>query len=402
MAVCGVPAHGRLGAAERPPIPPDTEMRALMVDRHAMASPAAIEAAVATAQALRFNTILVDARALGELYFNRGLEPRAASLAGESAAFDPLAVLIAVAHGRGLRVHARVDVSLVASAVDLPTARTHVVNAHPEWLMVPRAIARDLTLLDPGSQLFLDRLLRWTRAQPPDSAGLYASPASGEAMDALVALVADLAARYPVDGIHLDDIEYPTTEFDYSRAALEAFKAEVLGDLDPQAKRERELEIGSDLTAWPEAFAGRWRSFRRDRLTALMSRIRSGIRLRRPEAVVSGTVAPDVGEAGLEHFQDWRAWSDRRLLDAVCPATDLLDAATFATQLGEARKVAGDTPVWAEIVAFRLSASEMVDRIRTARQLGARGIIVESYGSAMSQPEGLDYLSRVARATFEP
>jgi uncharacterized lipoprotein YddW (UPF0748 family) len=402
LTAWGVAAGGHLRAASDSSAPPDAETRVLLVERHALASPVSIEAAVATAQALRFNTILLDARALGEVYFNHGLEPRAASLAGEPATFDPLAAAIAIARARGIRVHARVSVSLVASAADLPAARAHLVNAHPEWLMVPRALARDLTLLDAGSQLFLDRLLRWTRAQPPDNTGLYASPVSDEAADALVALVADLAARYPVDGIQLEDVAYPTPEFDYSRAALEAFKADVLGGLDAQAKRDREREIGADLTAWPDAMPDRWAEFRRDRLTALVARIRRGIRLRRPEAIVSAAVAPEVGGGGLQHFQDWRAWSDRRLLDAVCPAADTLDAAAFAAQIGDARRAAGDTPVWTQVGAFRLSASEAVDRIRTARQLGARGIIIGSYGSVMSVPDGLDYLTRIAHAAFEP
>ena len=402
LAVWGVIALEQLRADSVSAAPPDTETRALLVERQSLSSPASLEAAVTTAQAVRFNTLLVDARALGELYFNQGLEPRAAALAAQPTAFDPLAVAIAFAHARGMRVYARVSVSLVASAADVPPARGHPVNAHPERLMVPRALARDLTLLDAGSQLFLDRLLRWTRAQPVESAGLYSSPASDEAADALVSLVADLAARYAVDGIHLEDVAYPAPEFDYSRAALEAFKAEVLRDLDPEARRERERAMGADLAAWPEAIPDRWAEFRRGRLTALVARVRQVIKLRRPEAVVSAAVTPDARAAGLQHFQDWPAWSKRRLLDAVCPATDTLDAAAFAAQIRDARRAAGDTPVWVAIDAFRLSASETVDRIRAARQLGARGVIIGAYGSLISQPDGLDYLTRVAREAFEP
>jgi hypothetical protein len=41
-------------------------------------------------------------------------------------------------------VHAWIDVSRVASTVELPLSRDHVVYRHPEWLMVPRALAADL------------------------------------------------------------------------------------------------------------------------------------------------------------------------------------------------------------------------------------------------------------------
>ncbi len=378
----------------------DSALRALLVEHGSLGSPESIAAVVEAARNLRFNTLVVEVRRLGEVYFSSGLGPRAAALGDQPASFDPLAVTLALAHGRGLRVHARVSVALAANAGDMPVSRGHVVNAHPEWLMVPRPLARELTLLDAGSQLFLDRLLRWTRAQSDNIGGLYASPVPAEAADAVVALVADLAARYPVDGVRLDDVAYPTTEFDYGRAALEAFKADVLAGLDEHARRERERELGADLTAWPDSLPDRWREFRRDRLTALVGRIRRVIRSRRPQAIVSAAVVPDSGTAWRQHLQDWAGWSERHLLDAVCPTAHTIDAATFASQVADARKVAGDTPVWVEIGAFRLSVDETADRIRTAQRLGACGFVIGSYDSLVSQPDGADYLTRLAREVF--
>ena len=59
---------------------------------------------------------------------------------------------IARAHEAGLQVHAWINVNLVASAVDLPAAREHVIYRHPEWLMVPRALADELSNVDPRSR----------------------------------------------------------------------------------------------------------------------------------------------------------------------------------------------------------------------------------------------------------
>ena len=42
---------------------------------------------------------------------------------------------------RGIAVHAWVNVGLVSDATGLPTARTHLIRRHPEWLMVPRELA---------------------------------------------------------------------------------------------------------------------------------------------------------------------------------------------------------------------------------------------------------------------
>ena len=402
LAVCLVSATEASRAIPGSPAGLEAETRALVVERTSLATPASIAALVDIANTLRFNALVVDARSFGELHFNQGLEPRAAALAGQPPSFDPLAAILAAAHARGIRVHARVSVTAVASSADLPTARTHVVNAHPEWLMVPRPLARDLVLLDARSQLFLDRLLRWTRAQSPEGSILYSSPVSGEAADAVVALVADLAARYPVDGIHLDDVAFPTAEFDHSRAALEAFKADALSGLAEAQRRARELEVGADLTAWPDAMPDRWIAFRRDRLTALVARIRQAVRARRPATLVSAAVDPDSIAAGRQHLQDWRAWSDRQLVDVVCPVSRTFESSAFGAEMTDARAAAGDTPVWIAIGAAQLSVAETVDRIGAARKLGARGVVIGSYDSLMSQPDGLDYLTRVARAAFQP
>ena len=86
-------------------------------------------------------------------------------------AFDPLARAIAQAHDAGLQVHAWVNVNLVAGVGELPAARDHVIYRHPEWLMVPRALAEDLAAIDPKSPEYLGRLARYVRGQPNDSRG---------------------------------------------------------------------------------------------------------------------------------------------------------------------------------------------------------------------------------------
>ena len=49
--------------------------------------------------------------------------------------------MLAAARAAGLHVHLWINVNLVADATRLPDARTRGVHRHPEWLMVPRALA---------------------------------------------------------------------------------------------------------------------------------------------------------------------------------------------------------------------------------------------------------------------
>ena len=220
-------------SAQPQPLPrPEPEVRALWVARTSLSSPAAVSAMVQAAQAGGFNTLLVQVRGRGDAYFADGLEPRAAALSAQPESFDPLAMTLALARQRRLRVHAWVNVNLVSSAVDLPADRAHVAYRRPEWLMVPRALAREMVLLEPKSLLYLEKLTRWVRTQASEVEGLYATPIPEESQDRTVSVIADLVTRYQLDGLHLDYLRYPNDDFDYCRESLVAFRTHVLGALD--------------------------------------------------------------------------------------------------------------------------------------------------------------------------
>ncbi len=388
------------GRASAPDAKPPAEVRALWVARTSLTTPRAVEEMVASARAAGFNTLLVQVRGRGDAYFAEGMEPRAASLAAQPESFDPLAHTLALARPNGLRVHAWVNVNLVSSAADLPASREHVIYRHPEWLMVPRGLARDMSLLNPKSLLYLDKLARWVRSEPDEVEGLYLSPIPAGAADRTVQVIADLVTRYPVDGLHLDYVRFPNGEFDYSRESLEAFRESLLARLDARERARRERAVGRDLVAWAETNPADWQAFRVARLTALVSRVRDSLRRRRPEALLSAAVYPDAARATSDRLQDWSGWIERGLLDVVCPMAYATDADTFTSQLTAARRASRDLPVWAGIGAYRLSTAQTVENIRIARRLGASGVILFSYDSLVASPQGAGYLSQVSRAAF--
>ena len=206
-------------------------MRALWVTRSSLVSPERVAAMVRSAAASGFNTLLVQVRGRGDAYFPSRVEPRAQALAGQPLSFDPLASTLALSRARRLRVHAWVNVNLTSSGAELPTSREHVVYEHPEWLMVPRALALELGRIDPRSPEYVGRLARWTRALPAEVEGLYSSPVHAGAVDRLVSVVDELVSNYALDGLHLDYARYPSASFDYSRGALGAFRTQIDGEL---------------------------------------------------------------------------------------------------------------------------------------------------------------------------
>ena len=223
------------------------EVRALWVLRPSLASPEAIESVVRTAGEAGFNTLLVQVRARGDAMFAGGVEPMVAGLPGQVTGFDPLAEVLRQAEVAGLQVHAWVSVNLVSSAAQLPGASDHIVYRHPEWLMVPRDLARELTDVDSRSPAYVGKLARWARAHSRDVEGLYVSPLHPEAVEHTVEVVRDLVSRYDVDGVHFDYMRYPSDDFDYSRAALAAFRDEMRDELSPELHQRLERLLAPDL-----------------------------------------------------------------------------------------------------------------------------------------------------------
>jgi uncharacterized lipoprotein YddW (UPF0748 family) len=377
------------------------EVRALWVQRSSLTSRESIARLVDEARTARFNTLLVQVRGRGDAYFADGVDPRAPALAGQPASFDPLATVLAAARGAGLRVHAWVNMNLVADATSLPSARTHIVQRHPEWLMVPRALAGDLARVDPRNPSYLGQLARHARAEAARVEGLYLSPLHEGAAAYTVSVIADLVERYDVDGVHLDYIRYPNDTFDYGPAALALFRLDVMQDLGDDDRQRYDARLAAEPAIYADAFPDRWQTFRRDRLTALVTRVREVVKARRPAAILSAAVLPDAREAFTHRLQDWPRWAETGLLDAVCPMAYTTDADTFRAQIASVQSLAAGRPVWAGIGAYRLSSSETIENILAARAAGARGIVLFSYDNLTAQPGRAQVLSDIGRAAFD-
>lgn len=403
--VCLAPPATPLAAQDPPPAPgapaSGPEVRALWVLRTSLTTPERVATLVQSAREHGFNTLLVQVRGRGDAYYRGGLEPLAPDLLHQPAGFDPLAAVLAAGRTAGLRVHAWINVNLISSAADLPAARDHVIYRRPGWLMVPRDIAQDLAAIEPDSPAYVGKLARWTRAHAEDVEGLYSTPILPDAAAHTEAVVRDIARRYAVDGVHFDYARYPSDRFDYSRAAIAAFRAHVRPGLAETARRELDAQEVDDLFAYPDALDDAWRAFRAARLTALIGRLRAAVRDVRPAAIVTAATVPDPREAAERRLQDWGRWLEDGLIDAVCPMAYAPEPARFAEQITAARGAAGKAAVWAGIGAYRLSAAQTIENIQTARRLGAAGVILFSYDSLTDPRQAApDYLAVVGRAAF--
>ncbi|GAB1344887.1 family 10 glycosylhydrolase [Gemmatimonas sp.] len=150
---------------------------------------AELRAILDRARALHLNAILLQVRPAGDALYASPYEPWSAYLTGvEGRApepyYDPLAFAVKEAHERGLELHAWLNPYRARHpSANGDNARTHVANAHPEW--VRRY----------GKYLWMD----------PGEPGVLAHS---------VKVALDVVRRYDVDGIHVDDYFYPYPEAD--------------------------------------------------------------------------------------------------------------------------------------------------------------------------------------------
>jgi uncharacterized lipoprotein YddW (UPF0748 family) len=374
------------------------ETRALWVVRTTMSSPDSVRELVRRAKENGFTDLIVQVRGRGDAYYESNIEPRAEALTRQPADFDPLALTIEEAHREGIKVHAWINIYLVADLESLPTSRDHPIFRHPEWVMVPRGIATELYDVQPDRGAYLDRIIEFSRLNHIELEGLFVSPAHPGVKDNLYDIWMDIATRYEVDGLHFDYVRYPNPQYDYSRVSIDRFRQEIEKKLTPSERRALLAQFRRDPLLYIKRFPAAYGEFQRAQVTELVSRIYSGVKSVKPNAIISAAVFANEEDAARSRFQDWKEWLRMGLLDVVCPMAYTPDTEAFRKQLITAMTLASGKRVWTGIGAYKQTAESAVEKIRAARDLGAQGFILFSYDSSIKvsdlNPQG-DYLEKV-------
>jgi uncharacterized lipoprotein YddW (UPF0748 family) len=386
--------------------PPANEVRALWVVRSTLTSPEKIQKMIESAKTAGFNTLIVQVRGRGDAYYRSRWEPRALELKDQPAEFDPLAVTIAAAHQRGLKVHAWLNTSLLANLDALPEDPNHVFNKHPEWLAVPRPVAAELYQMRPADPQYRQRIVEWSKANRGELEGVYTGPANSKVRDHIYRIWMDIIKKYPVDGMHFDYVRLASPDFDYSRTSIENFHEWLKPGLTAAERKSLKAAQANDPLAATEMFKDKFADFQREQITGLVRRIYREVKKQRPKVIVSAAVFANDENAYTRRFQDWRRWLQLGILDVACPMAYTPDTEVFRKQVevASATAHAAGKKVWAGIGAYRIPAESTVEKISVARSLGADGIILFSYDFTVSvstlNPQG-DYLDRVRRAAFD-
>ncbi len=243
-----------------------------------------------------FNVVVFQVRGNGTVFYPSKLEPWAEQFDYQSPGFDPLDLACREARQHKLELHAWVNVMPAWRGTRPPSNPDQLYHRHPEWFWYDQHGNR----------------------QPLTSFYVSLNPCLPEVRDYIVDVFHEIVAGYPVDGLHMDYIRFPSeppaiprgSDIDYPR--------------DPKTlalyKQATGLSPDDDKAAW-----NRWRT---DQVTQLVADIRSMMRQTRPPAALSASVGAEY-EDSLRYFRDDRRWVNEGLIDAAFPMNYKSDLAAF-------------------------------------------------------------------------
>ncbi len=367
--------------------PNENEGRALWIVRTTLTSRSSIDKAIESAASGGFRTLFVQAVGRGDAFYPSVILPSSELLTGESD-FDPLGYFVDQAHARGLEVHAWINLLYAWSSPKMPVSSRHVVNRHPEWLIFRHGGAPH------------------ERSGPDDFAqnrdkDLFLSPVLPGVRSYLTSVVEEILSRYPVDGIHLDYVRYPSKDSDFGDYPREVFS--TIYRVDPVGIFRAENFLGS-AEEKPAArhIEAEWYRWRSQQVTDLVVQIRKIQRLKSPGAMLSVAVIPDPGYAYEVYGQDWPRWINSGLVDIVVTMSYSVSNKTVLDQARKAKETVTRGRLYIGIATYNRPLDEAMELVKELRTSGMEGFSFFSYNSMLEQPESFQAVKKELFASPDP
>lgn len=166
-------------------------------------------------KSLGLNTAFVHVRPYGDAIYPSGYFPWSSIITGTegtSLSYDPLAIMVEVAHSKEILLEAWINPFRVRSA----SSKVPLSSGNPA-----------ATWLTDGS----NRVIQ-------NDGGIFYNPAQSDVRDLLTNGVKEIIENYDVDGIHFDDYFYPSQKMDYDLQEYQSYQ--TAGGLLSQVEWRRE------------------------------------------------------------------------------------------------------------------------------------------------------------------
>lgn len=340
-------------AAALPDVTPnEDEVRAVWVTRWQYTSVKDIQNVMQNIKDNNFNTVFFQVRGQGDAFYKSKYEPWSAELTGtlgKDPGFDPLAVAITEAHKRDLKLHAWVNMMPMwkGEAMPDPNAKpTHMLVAHPEWVLKN----------DKGEPMTLK------------DGYIFANPLRYDVQEYIITVLADIADRYPIDGIHMDYIRFPSPAWGNDPATKEIYK-----------------QVAKKIPSFDE-----WRRYM---LSRFVARVNLSMKYTKYKPQVSAAVIgyyKDIWGWGYEnsgsydkYLQDSKTWVNFSFVDFITPMIywTIGDKPEFETLVKDFTSTLPAKKVVIGMSTTDFSAEETWNQIQISRKYGAKGFSLFSYSS---------------------
>lgn len=216
------------------------------------------------------NTVYVHARSHSDAFYKSDLFPWSKNCTGTigvDPGFDPFKILVDEAHNRGLSVHAWINPLRGMNDSDIK-------NIADKYLM---------------KQWYNDSSKNGKYIVNVDGVW-YLSPAYKETRDLIVNGVKEIISKYNVDGIHIDDYFYPTTENYFDQSAFSQSGS-------------------SNRSQW-----------RLDIVSGMVKELYSGIKATNPSVVFGVSPQGNISNNYSFQYADVRKWTSQNgYLDYIVP-----------------------------------------------------------------------------------
>ncbi len=221
-----------------------------------------------------FNTVILQVRPNADSMYPSEVYPPSRYTVGSYAAeftYDPVAIIVELAHARGLSVHGWINPMRGMTEAEI----TQVDNRYliKQWYNDAEKKGDYIVFVNKN----------W-----------YLNPAHPEVRRLICDGAAEILARYDMDGIHMDDYFYPTTDAGFDAKAYAAYK-QAGGTADQM-------------------------DFRRESLNALVAELYATVKTHDLRALFGISPAGNINTVRDSHCADVDTWCGQPgYLDYICP-----------------------------------------------------------------------------------
>ncbi len=229
-----------------------------------------ITAVLKNVKNLGFNTVFVQVRPYADSFYPSSLFPASPYVTGQygkNLSYDPFGIIVKKAHSLNLSVHAWINPMRAMTQAEIEKVPN--VYKIKQWYN--------------GKS---DRLVNV-------EGRLYLNPAYSDVRQLIVDGAAEILRFYDVDGLHMDDYFYPTTDESFDKASYE------------------EYVKGGDLSL---------ADFRRENLNLLVARLFDAVKTKNGKILFGISPAGDIDKVYGEYYADVYTWcQEKGYLDYICP-----------------------------------------------------------------------------------